>query len=134
MGKLGLALIQYIVFSRNNPVVVINGLVYGIRFTYLWHLKGFVAPGYIADLKSPSSRVGEAPRATPCGLARLPNIYLSERYQISQIQLLAMYVGEIQTIVNCQIRVFFISDPQFISLAEIILQNRIFEWDRPVDR
>jgi hypothetical protein len=45
-----------------------------------------------------------------------------------------MYVGEIQTIVNCQIRVFFIGDPQFISLAEIILQNRIFEWDRPVDR
>ena len=54
--------------------------------------------------------------------------------QLSQIQLLAMYVGEIQTIVNCQIRVFFNSDPQFISLAEIILQNRIFEWDRPVDR
>jgi len=54
--------------------------------------------------------------------------------QVSQIQLLAMYVGEIHTIVNCQIRVFFIGDPQFISLAEIILQNRIFEWDRPVDR
>jgi len=54
--------------------------------------------------------------------------------QLSQIQLLAMYVGGIQTIVHCQIRVFFIGDPQFISLAEIILQNRIFEWDRPVDR
>jgi len=62
---------------------------------------------------------------------KVDSLYLS---QISQIQLLAMYVGGIQTIVHCQIRVFFISDPQFISLAEIILQNRIFEWDRPVDR
>jgi len=29
-------------------------------------------------------RIGQTPRATPCGLARLPNIYLQERYQVSQ--------------------------------------------------
>ena len=29
----------------------------------------------------PSYRVGEAPRVTPFGLARLPNICLSETYQ-----------------------------------------------------
>ena len=33
----------------------------------------------------PSYRVGEAPRATPFGLARLPNIDLSVMYQISGI-------------------------------------------------
>ncbi len=33
----------------------------------------------------PSYRVGEAPRATPYGLARLPNIDLSVMYQISVI-------------------------------------------------
>jgi hypothetical protein len=33
-------------------------------------------------LETPEDRVGEALRATPYGLARLPNIYLSERYQI----------------------------------------------------
>jgi hypothetical protein len=38
--------------------------------------------------------------------------------QLSQIQLLAMYVGEIQTIVTGQIRVFFISDPQFVPLQK----------------
>jgi hypothetical protein len=35
--NLGLAIIQYIVLYRHNPVVVINGLVSEIRFTYLWH-------------------------------------------------------------------------------------------------
>ena len=39
--------------------------------------------GRILGLKSPIDKVGEAPRATPYGLARLPKIYLQERYQIS---------------------------------------------------
>jgi hypothetical protein len=36
-------------------------------------------------MKSPVDKVGQAPRATPCGLARLPKIYLQERYQIHQV-------------------------------------------------
>jgi hypothetical protein len=34
----------------------------------------------------PSYRAAEAPRATPCGLARRPCICLSETYQMSQLQ------------------------------------------------
>jgi len=45
--------------------------------------KGY--PRYLAIIKmcndSPSYRLGEASRAHPKGLARLPNIYPSERYQ-----------------------------------------------------
>ncbi|MDA9762134.1 hypothetical protein N9C84_03590 [Desulfobacterales bacterium] len=36
-------------------------------------------------MKSPVDRFGEAPRATPFGLARLPKTYLQERYQLSGI-------------------------------------------------
>jgi len=34
---------------------------------------------------APSYRVGEARRATPKGLARLPNIYPSEMYQLHEM-------------------------------------------------
>ena len=36
---------------------------------------------------TPSYRVGEAPRAHPKGLTRLPNIYNLERYQLQKILL-----------------------------------------------
>jgi len=36
---------------------------------------------------TPSYRVGEAPRAHPKGLTRLPNIYNLERYQLQTIKL-----------------------------------------------
>jgi hypothetical protein len=41
--------------------------------------------GRIYDLKSPADSFAEAPRAKPFGLARLPKIYLQERYQIDQV-------------------------------------------------
>ena len=42
----------------------------------------------------PSYRVGEASRANPKGLARLPNIYNSEMYQIVRSHNLIRLVGQ----------------------------------------
>ncbi len=64
--------------------------------------------GRIYDLKSLVDSFAEAPRAIPFGLARLPKIYLQERYQLVQVS---------KALKNQLLSFHFIADLELITLS-----------------